>query len=337
MKSSKLSLNSIPNVENKDSENLAPIPNLLKKDEQNSHENIIITLKSEDEGTSTESEPRSKDIYLVYEEELLSSQSRDNLSEDKENIKNTKQVLGKKRKSHHNLSNPYKEKFSSNSIRKMKSQGNTPTKNMKENKNNDDSEVNFYYNELEKIMENYSFFEVSKLILKAANDITEDNDDNHELYQKLKNISSNIKNKDNLALICLSVLSSKIQFKKGENKIKKQAHSNEGKRATNMNKAAKGNYKQKYIFRDHFYNINNKIFCYKNKSKNPSYKTTLYCEKRNNKGCKALIVINSDFNNVLMYGDHEHEGISKNTFYKRFPTFKDKKWNHIQIIKNERE
>jgi len=336
MKSSKLSLNPIPNVENKDSENSAPIPNLLKKEEQNSHENVTISLKSEDENTSTESEPQSKDIFIVCEEELLSSQSRGNSSEDKENRKTSKQILGRKRKTH-NLLNSYKEKYSSNSLRKMKSQGNTPTKNMKENKNNADSEVNFCYNELEKIMENYSFFEVSKHILKVANDIPEDNDDNHDLYQKLKNISSNIKNKGNLALISLCVLSSKIQFKKGENKIKKQACSKEDKGATNMNKTAKGNYKQKYIFKDHFYNINNKIYCYKNKSKNPSYKTTLYCEKRNIKGCKALIVVNSDFNNVLMYGDHEHEGISKSTFYKRFPTFKDKNWNHIQIIKNERE
>ena len=329
------------NLEIIDSENSIPIPNQLKKDEQNSipHENITISLKSEEEGTSTESAPESKGIYFVYEEELLSNGSRDNLSEDKENIKTAKQILGKKRKSH-NLSNSNKTKKSSRSIRKMKSEGNILIENQKESKNNIYSEVNFCYNELVKIMENYSFFEVSKLLLKAANDMTEDNDDNHELYQKLKNISSNIINKGNLALICLSALSSKIQFKnanKGENKNKKQVHNNEEKETTIMNKIVKKISQQKHIFRDHFYNLNNNIYCYKNKSKNPSYKTTLYCEKRNIKGCKAHIIVNShnESNNILIIGDHEHKGISANKFYKRFPTFKDKNWSHIQLIKNE--
>ena len=113
-----------------------------------------------------------------------------------------------------------KEKYSSNSKIKNKSKGSTPITNIKENTNNTNnanSELNYCYNELEKIVENYSFYEVSKLLLKVANEMIEDNEDNHELYQKLKNISSNIKNKGNLALICLSILSSKIQFKKSFN------------------------------------------------------------------------------------------------------------------------
>jgi hypothetical protein len=297
MISPELLLNPILNLENKDSENSVPIPNQLKKDEQNSipHENITISLKSEEEGNSTESEPESKGIYFVYEEELLSSQNTEDLSEDKENIKTAQQILGKKRKSH-KLSNPNKTKYFSNSKRKMKSEGNILIENQKDSKNNIYSEVNFCYNELVKIMENYSFFEVSTILLKVANEITEDNDDNHELYQKLKNISSKIKNKGNLALICLSALSSKIQLKndkKGENKTKKQVSSNKDKGKTNMKKTAKKNNKQKLIFSDHFYNINNNIYCYKNKSKNPSYKITLYCEKRHIKGCKAHIIVNS--------------------------------------------
>ena len=341
MTSPELSIIPIPNDENKDSENSAPNPDQLKKDEQNSipHENITISLKSEEEGTSTESAPESKGIYFVYEEELLSNGSRDNLSEDKENIKTAKQILGKKRKSH-NLPNSNKENYSSKSIRKMKSEGRIPIGNQKESKNNIYSEVNFCYNELVKIMEKYSFFEVSNILLKVANEMAEDNDDDHELYQKLKNISSNIKNKGNLALICLSALSSKIQLKndkKGENEIKK-VHS-EDKGGKNLKKTAKKNKKQKYIFGDHYYNLNNNIYCYKNKSKYPSYKITLYCEKRNNKRCKAHIIVNGcdDSNNFLIIGDHEHEGISAKSFYKRFPTFKDKNWSHIQLIKDEKK
>jgi hypothetical protein len=197
--------------------------------------------------------------------------------------------------------------------------------------------LNYCYNELEKIIDNYSFFEVSKLILKVANEMAEDNDDNHELYQQLKNISSNIKNKANLALICLSILSSKVQFKNGEkrkNKIKKRNLSKKEKGTPIIKKTVK-NSEQKYIFGSHYYKLNDNIYCYKNKSLRPSYKSTLYCEKRDGKECEAYIKVNTDSNDILLFGDHNHEGISENSFYKRFPTFKDKIWNHIQLIKND--
>jgi len=340
MKSPKLSLSPTSNLENKDSENSDTIQNILKKEEQNSNpqENVTISVKSEDEKTSNESGPETKNIYIVYEEDSLSNPNSDKLSEDKENIRASQKILGKKRKSHHNLSISNKEKYSSNSTRKMKSQGNTPTKNMKENIFNANSELNFCYNELEKIVENYSFFEVSKLILKVANGMTEDNDDNHELYQKLKNISSYIKNKGNLALICLSVLSSKIQFKKakkGKNKIKKQIHFKKEKGESVISKTVKSNKKQKYIFGDHYYKLDNNIYCYRNKSSRPSYKIALYCEKRHTKQCKAKVIVNNDSNNISVFGEHNHEGISEDRFYIRFPEFKDKNWNHIQLIKND--
>ena len=340
MKSPKLSLSPISNLENKDSENSDTIPNILIKEEQNSisHENATISVKTEDERTSNESRPESKNIYLDYEEDLLSNPNKDKLSEDKENTKASQQILGKKRKIHHNLSISNKEKYSSNSIRKMKSEGSIAIENQKENKNNTDSDLNYCYNELEKIIENYSFFEVSKLILKVANGMTEDNDDNHELYQKLKNISSNIKNKGNLALICLSILSSKVQFKKGKkekNKIKKPNHIKKEKETPVINKTVKINGRQKYIFGNHYYKLDNNIYCYKNKAKRPNYKISLYCEKREGKKCKAYVKVNSDSNNILVFGEHKHEGIPENIFYNKFPTFKDKDWNHIQLIKND--
>ena len=345
MSSQNIPLNPIPNLENKDSENSDPISNEIKKEEeQNSipHENISISLKSEEEGTSIESAPESKGTYLICEEELLS-----NPNSDKENIKapKSKEITGKKRKNR-KLSNSNKAKNSSISKTKTESKGSTPAKNQKEDKNNkssiDHSELNNCYNELEKIIEDYSFFEVSKILLKVANEMTEDTDDNHELYQKLRNISSNIKNKGNLALICLSILSSKIQFKKAkeklkenENKITKQVQSNEGKGISNKDKTEKKNKKKKYIYGDHFLNLNDKIYCYRNKTNKPCCKTTLYCEKRHARGCKAYIVANSNSNDFSICGDHEHEGISTKVFYEKFPSFVDKNWTHIQLIKNE--
>jgi len=346
MSSQNIPLNPNPNLENKDS----PIPDEIKKDEQNSipNENISISLKSEEDGTSTESAPESKGTYLICEGELLSTPNSEMNSEDKENIKATKskKMTGKKRKNQKS-SNSKKAKNSSNSKIKIKSIDSTPTKNPKEDKNNNNnssahSELNNCYNELEKITEDYSFFEVSKVLLKVANEMTEDTNDNHDLYQKLKNISSKIKNNGNLALICLSILSSKIKFKKAkgkedkkETKIKKQDDSNETKRTSNKDKTGKKNIQKKYIYGEHFLNINNKIYCYRNKTNKPCCKTTLYCDKRHSKGCKAFIVANSNSNEFSICGDHEHEGISENIFYEKFPSFLDKKWTHIQLIKNE--
>ena len=75
MKSPKLSLSPISNLENKDSENSDTIPNILKRDEKNSipHENDTISVEKEDEKTSNKSRSESKNIYIDYEEDLLSN------------------------------------------------------------------------------------------------------------------------------------------------------------------------------------------------------------------------------------------------------------------------
>ena len=297
-------------------------------------ENITISINSSDEFAKTESESESRSLYLSYEE--LPDQNRDKFS------KNIKNIIRNQRESI-NLSTTQQSYFPSSIINLLQEE------NIKNN--NTYSELDYGYNELNKLMSKYTFFDAAKIILKIHNGIPEDNDENDELYQKLRNISSVIKNKNNLTLMCLGILSSKVQFKKEEdrgNEVIKQKIRKE-KNNKNKNKKVKEDKiedkdiptiierirssKKRYIYRNHYYKLNNRIYCYKNKSLEPRHYVTLFCEKRDSSGCNAKIIVNGNPNDILILGHHEHGGISKIEFYKRFPIFKSKNWNHIQLIR----
>ena len=106
---------------------------------------------------------------------------------------------------------------------------------------------------------------------------------------------------------------------------------------TRLIKRIKRKEKEPYIFREHFYHVNKKIYCYKPKSSKSTYYQILYCEKRDIIGCNAKVLVNSNPNDILVLGDHGHRGISLREFYKRFPMFKNKDWNHIQLVKEDDE
>lgn len=308
-------------------------------------ESITISIDSSDEYIATESDPQheSGSIYLSYEEELP-NQKGDKLSRDMDKINNFQNIIGNKRESI-NFSNSQQSYIPSSILNLIKEE------NIKNN--NTYSELDYGYKELEELMSKYTFFDAAKIILKIHNGIPEDNAENNELYQKLKNISSVIKNKNNLTLMCLGILSSKIQFKKDEDRenkvIKQKIRKEENNNNKNKNEKVKENKiedkdipkiierirhgKKKYIYRNHYYKLNNSIYCYKNKSLEPRHYATLFCEKRYSSGCNAKILVNYNPNDILIFGHHKHGGISKIEFYKRFTTFKGKKWNHIQLIR----
>ena len=180
-------------------------------------EDITISLNSSDEFAITESDLESKSVYLSYEEDIP-GEERGNLSGEIEKEINFQNVMGNKRESN-NLSPSLRSQYFPNSILNLMNEENTQNKNTY-------SELNYGYTELDKIMSKYTFFDAAKIILKINNGILEDNGDNHELYQQLKKISSVIKNKNNLTLMCLGILSSKIQFKKDEERENKVAKEN---------------------------------------------------------------------------------------------------------------
>ena len=301
-------------------------------------ESITISINSSDEFAITESESESGSVYLPLEEELP-DQNRDKFSRHTEIIKNFQNIIGNQRESINLFSS--QQSYIPNSIINLLNEENIKN-------NNTYSELDYGYKELDKLMSKYTFYDAAKIILKIHNGIPEDNNENNELYQKLKKIYYVIKNKNNLTLMCQDIISSKIQFKKDEDKnnevikqkIRKEENNKnkkervkEDKHISNIFERIRKHGKKKYIYRNHYYKLNNRIYCYKNKSLEPRHYATLFCEKRYSSGCNAKILVNYNPNDILIFGHHKHGGISKIEFYKRFTTFKGKKWNHIQLIR----
>ena len=380
MKRLKTSLNSNQNIENKNPENSSSLLNRFKNDDEKSlslDESFSISVNT-DEESSNLSDDDSKSDALSSDLEELQHRKKDEFLKDKENKKKSQQIIGKKRKNK-SFSAAKKIKNYSNLEKNIK------CKNKKENKNgNTYTELKNCYHELEKIMSKYSFLDIAKIILKINNGIMDKSNENHELYKKLEIISSMINKKDNITLMCLSILYSKNHSKnakkeeeernkgnkknnrkiedkkedKKENKKEdkkedkddkeekiKRRHTRErfngnkimNKDMTRLIKRIKRKEKEPYIFREHFYHVNKKIYCYKPKSSKSTYYQILYCEKRDINGCNAKVLVNSNPNDILVLGDHGHRGISLREFYKRFPMFKNKDWNHIQLVKEDDE
>ena len=380
MKRLKTSLNSNQNIENKNPENSSSLLNRFKNDDEKSlslDESFSISVNT-DEESSNLSDDDSKSDALSSDLEELQHRKKDEFLKDKENKKKSQQIIGKKRKN-----------ISFSAAKKIKNYSNLDKnikcKNKKENKNgNTYTELKNCYHELEKIMSKYSFLDIAKIILKINNGIMDKSNENHELYKKLEIISSMINKKDNITLMCLSILYSKNHSKnakkeeeernkgnkknnrkiedkkedKKENKKEdkkedkddkeekvKRRHTRErfngnkimNKDMTRLIKRIKRKEKEPYIFREHFYHVNKKIYCYKPKSSKSTYYQILYCEKRDINGCNAKVLVNSNPNDILVLGDHGHRGISLREFYKRFPMFKNKDWNHIQLVKEDDE
>ena len=381
MKRLKTSLNSNQNIENKKSENFPSSLEQSKNEDEKSlplDESFSISVKSDDDCFSKiSSDDDSKSDNFSGELEELQNSKKEEYPKFKENIKKSQQVLGKKRKNK-SLSASKKENYDSNQENSFKYK-----KKKKHKKYNTYTELKHCYKELENIMLKYSFMDIAKIILKINNGISDCSNENAELYKKVEEISSIINKKDNITLMCLSILYSKTNSKKIEEEEKKRSlvkksnknkeekkdekkeeikedkneikdnkedkvkrkHTRErfngykiiNKDMSKLIKRIKKKEKEAYIFREHFYNLNKKIYCYKPKSSKSTYYQILYCEKRDINGCNAKMLVNSNPNDILVLGDHAHRGMSKREFYKRFPMFKNNDWNHIQLVKDEDE
>ena len=118
---------------------------------------------------------------------------------------------------------------------------------------------------------------------------------------------------------------------KAKNKIKKKIKQYE------FINSFKNMPKQKYIFAKHYSNNKNIIYCYFSKTLVPRHSTTLYCT-RNFDGCMAKCKIRRNTNCVKLLEKHNHDfGLSHNYFYEKFPFLKNKKWKHIQIVKEKKK
>ena len=191
------------------------------EDYLNLDRSITISIDSSNKKSRTKSE--ISDLYLNQnEDEEIFINFDDNIDEEAlseilDEIEENRQINEKKRKTRNNKkksSSVFKRKRSlhpSQKNKKEKFRSNISyDKRLKEIKSaNTISELNFCYKELDDIISKYPFFEIAQIILKINNDINDEDNNNKELYEKIKKITSIIKDKNNITLMCLSILSSK--------------------------------------------------------------------------------------------------------------------------------
>ena len=216
------------------------------------------------------------------------------------------------------------------------------------------AELNHCYNKLSDLISEYNFSDIADVILKLNNDIEKDISDSTEmtLFREFKKINTIIKKKEDITMMCLSILASKnnnteisIDNNKDNNdskkakeekpiiEIKNEKKETKPKLFMNSLKEMKSS---KYIFDFHYYNSKNGVYIYAPKVNDRIQSVTMIC-RRNPLGCKAKCVIYRNSDDVTMKGTHNHPGINFNYFCKLHPEFKNKDWEHVQVIKENGE
>ena len=207
-----------------------------------------------------------------------------------------------------------KNEFKKTNLEKNK----TLCKSKKLSKNNSQSELECCYNILNNLLSEYSLNQILQVILKISSNISiDENNKNNEIYQNIIKVNKIIKKKEDITMMFLSILSKRKLISKINESCK--------------NKNIKETKKYPYILGKHYYNSRNGIYCFKTKSKKPFFQSvTAYCVDKNH-GCNAKCTIFEDYN-IIMNGIHTHSGISKDIFYKSYPSLKNIPWKNAQII-----
>ena len=227
-------------------------------------------------------------------------------------------------------------------------------------------ELEYCYRKMNKMISKYSFAKISEIILKMNNNIEIEEDfHENEIYKKIKKVTSIIKKKEDIILMLLRILSSKNlksisdndnhtnddnkedvdnkknsdSRKKGikENRIKQEQNEEEVGEAKELSEENKeesndiDNIKKGFIFKEHYHNDGNNIFCYGPKKLFlTTHRITLYCQS--NRRCKAKCTVYTNSNFIKFSGSHIHNGIPLENFYKVYPFLRNQEWQDIQVI-----
>ena len=236
-------------------------------------------------------------------------------------------------------------------IRKIKKKG----ENM-----NSFAELNHCYTKLTDLIDEYNFEDIADAILKLNNNIKRNKADEKEtaIYKELKKINSVIKKKDDIIMMCLSILNSRKAAKNKDNKDKnnekikpkKELSSNSVKEKkaddeivetgvehlkeksflNSFKELSNSNCNYKYGW--HYYNSKNGVYIYEPREAKRKENFTFQCKKYI-AGCRAKCVVYKNSDVVTMKGTHNHNGSSYSYFLKLNPEFKNKNWEHVQVIK----
>ena len=238
-------------------------------------------------------------------------------------------------------------------IRKIKKKG----ENM-----NSFAELNHCYTKLTDLIDEYNFEDIADAILKLNNNIKRNKADEKEtaIYKELKKINSVIQKKDDIIVMCLSILNSRKAAKNKDNKDKnnekikpkKELSSNpvkEKKADDEIVEVGVEHLKEKlflnsfkelsnsncdYKYGWHYYNSKNGVYIYEPREAKRKENFTFQCKKYI-AGCRAKCVLYKNSDMVTMKGTHNHNGSSYSYFLKLNPEFKNKNWEHVQVIKEK--
>ena len=333
------------------------LPDSIEESEDNDY------LDLEDE--SIESELDSPVISLIEDEdddeEKKEERTKRKKRKTKSRINYPKSVRRKRKKKHFPVSKCSKKsvvKRGRGRPRKTDKVKKTVEKNNNVNVNSFD-ELNLCYNKLNDLISKYSFSDIADVILKLNNGIKKDNSDKNEeiLFKEISNLNLVLKNKEDIITMCLSILNSKNSNNNinqdnntdldisdhspedeetEEKHIKKEKNAKSETKENTMINGFKAMNKDEYIFGIHFYNSTNGVYLYYPVSEEKQQSLALFCKNRDS-GCKARCVVYSNTNDVTMKGIHNHKGESYNSFCQIHPEFKNKNWEHVQIINENGE
>ena len=152
-----------------------------------------------------------------------------------------------------------------------------------------------------------------------------------------------------IIMMCLSILNQrKAKDNNDTSKTSKKLYSNQVKEINEDNKIIElreeklkekpflNSFREirkfKYKYGLHYYNSKNGVYIYDPREGKKKDKITLYCKKYIS-SCRAKCVVYKNSDDVTMKGSHNHNGISYNYFCKINPEFKNKNWEHAQVVK----
>ena len=200
-----------------------------KENQSQSFLNNSITISIDSEKNIQKSDDDSD--YNNEGEELENDESFDFNKVEKSaqlmrNNKNKKFFTIKKKNNEHSF---IKKKRARSSIKKnnkkkkvypkIGDEDNKKGKSAKKKNFNTFSELDKCYKKLDDLISEYSFSDIADIIIKINNDI---NNDKSELFKRMKKITSTIRNKESISMMCLSILYSKLSSNNTYKEISKK-------------------------------------------------------------------------------------------------------------------
>ena len=189
--------------------NFIPIPNYSSS---NINSKYLLSIDSVHNTDNEEEKKNSQDDSIII---INDENSKRNKRERKNSPKKKTSYTQEKNKEKIIINKMTKSKI----LKNQKCKENNKGKINKDLTNNSMSELNECYKKMEELISNYPFTQIAKIIIKIINGIEKEDKYNNELYNQIKKITSKIRNKESITMICLAILSSKISLNYNNNNL----------------------------------------------------------------------------------------------------------------------